>query len=1112
MSTSIFRANDNAIYGDYIVTVDNEVLLCAYFDRVKTKVRSCGCAFGSRQVEFGWYKYQTKESRFHTVYKPVRLGRDRFIYGFTRNGAIGSRFLITTEEYLYDDLFNYLMNKYHLPLLKEWIPYLLEEGIMSWGLKLPHVRIETTDDDRAICLHDEQIPLKKLLVIDFGAFSEEALKSLVSKGLSRKRICIAGEPQGRLMFHSFDEYLQRYGKTIVENLEKELNPLMPLKGTVDSAAFYHKRLFPQQAACVNGIVAMRKKGIRRGLLVQGMGVGKTIQGAGICDAYANEMWLENHPGKTLADVYKSNEVTYRNIVMMPAHLVEKWKTEILSEIPGSRVVVIHDLSVLTALREAGRKRTGRDWYLVSKDFCKLGSQYSPIPTDCGNKYLVMRYCLDCKEELGTMVPIRKLGVKASCPCCGGQRFGKRYMVEYGKKWGVICPECGELLHKSCVDEDMECTESIPLRPRDFASRNRKNAVCGFCGAQLWGVDVKPVMGGSPEHLPSKPAWRKISHWRNCARKTRVTAFVLRGKEWDYTSNTFCDGITEVEKEYGPRKTAPSLFIRKYLKGYFDFCLLDECQSYENGGTAQFNAAQALVKVSDAALGLTGTLTNGMADSLFYLLYMLCPEKMRKAGYGYGDAMRFAEKYGSIESVYEVEESEGSYNASSRGRQIQSPRVKPGLNPLLVSDFLLEMAVFLDLSDLSRYLPILKETVVLVRADPELESDYMRVMNILSKSTRTKEGRGMMTQMVNFGLSYMDKPFGRKPIMSTVFDDCMIASVPEHPEYLERLLPKEEKLVEIIKGELEEDRSCFVYCSYTGEAETNITGRLKEVIEKHCNLKGQVYVLTSTNPSPIKREQFLHEKAAEGYRVIICNPRCVETGLDLCFWFKGKWYNYPTLIFYQMSTALSVVWQASRRAYRLIQTEECRNYYLGYENTLQASILQLMAEKQVAASAIQGKFSVEGLSSLAKGVDPRVKLAQMLSDGDVSSRETLENMFDVLNKDVDNLEKDTYSGWIQPKTYYELMGIEEVPDNSPKEITLLDVLAEIENVKVEETQAAKKQNGFEAWKNADFFEEISIFNLEQFCVIANDNDICEVPKPRTKSRDLDGQMTLFGFIA
>lgn len=55
------------------------------------------------------------------------------------------------------------------------------------------------------------------------------------------------------------------------------------------------------------------------------------------------------------------------------------------------------------------------------------------------------------------------------------------------------------------------------------------------------------------------------------------------------------------------------------------------------------------------------------------------------------------------------------------------------------DFLLDRTTFLDLSDMSRYLPKLKENVVSVHYETELEEDmkssYLQVINKLTTASR-----------------------------------------------------------------------------------------------------------------------------------------------------------------------------------------------------------------------------------------------------------------------------------------------------------------------------------------------------------------------------------------
>ena len=72
-----------------------------------------------------------------------------------------------------------------------------------------------------------------------------------------------------------------------------------------------------------------------------------------------------------------------------------------------------------------------------------------------------------------------------------------------------------------------------------------------------------------------------------------------------------------------------------------------------------------------------------------------------------------------------------------------------------------------------------------------------------------------------------------------------------------------------------------------------------------------------------REEWIDTKVKDGYRVMICNPSLVETGLDLL--------AFTTIIFYQVGYNLFTMRQASRRSLRLNQPNNVNVYFLYYEN-------------------------------------------------------------------------------------------------------------------------------------------------------------------------------------
>lgn len=1132
----------SAVFYEKPRTYKKELVALTVFDRSKTQLNALNTqASQGMTLHVGRENIATKGEQFYACYKPVRMNRDRFFVSTLINKKAQNGTLLCVdsrnEDEVNEDIYNYLMCHYKLPLLREWIPALIGQLTNTvveldrgnrYGSRYETFISHGEDELMGITLHGRNVPVNAVHVYDFEGLDDATLRDTVSVLIKEGAIKVADRQSAPMEFHGLDDYITNYGKTLVRNLDKQIQPLTELKGDVDGFAAKHKRLYPQQAACINGINALRKAGSQYGLMIEGMGCGKTLQGAATVDSYFNQKWLSEHKGATLKDLYLSKEQPqYRNVLMAPSHLVSKWKEEILSEIPGTTVTIIDDFDKLLDIRKAGKARNGREWYLLSKDFAKLGSQLSPIPTHVVKMVPKMAVCSDCKnDEENPAIEYRQPGEKR-CRRCGGRHFEFVEMSEFGEKKGLQCPSCGNLLmrpqQKAQDKAGTEKADSVFLMPSDFASHNSGNDTCTLCGAHLWGVDCKPI-GTSQEAVEKKQKWYKISHYKNFQKKGRTTAFVLKGHEHEYLFDKVQEDIKVSPRQYGPRKFAPSIYIKKYLKGFFDFCVLDEAHKYENGGTAQSIAAHALMKVSDFTLCLTGTITNGKADSLFYLLYMLDPRRMNKRGYGYKDVMDFSRKYGAIETIYELkggaptDDDEVTFKSASRGRVLVPPRVKPGISPLLFTDFLLDKAVFLDLSDLSNYLPALKEQVVLCDMPDDAMLAYGKTIDALKEEARGKGGRAVLSSMLQFGLAYPDKPYGFKPIMHPFYEDTLICNVPSCDNYKEgALLPKEEKLVELVKSEISQNRNVFVYCAYTGSEELNVTNRLKEIVETRCNLGGQVLIMQASSPQATKREEFIKKKASEGIRVFICNMKLVETGLDFCFKYEGTDYNYPTIIFYQLTYELAVMWQASRRHYRLNQKEECHTYYLAYANTLQHAAVQIMAEKQVAASAIQGKFSADGLAAMAKGVDPRLKLAQMLADGDTGAdRESLENMFDVMNTaSNDTADDDRFSSYVPPKTFYEIMqgakaafdvpaapAILDFGNIAPAITPVIDTVAEV----VEEAPVIEKKE-----ETFDLFGFCGFVSAAAPAPSTEEKD-SEPKKKARKKKEMEGQQSLFDLFA
>ena len=157
--------------------------------------------------------------------------------------------------------------------------------------------------------------------------------------------------------------------------------------------------------------------------------------------------------------------------------------------------------------------------------------------------------------------------------------------------------------------------------------------------------------------------------------------------------------------------------------------------------------------------------------------------------------------------------------------------------------------------------------------------------------------------------------------------------------------------------------------YTSWTRTDSQKKLLELLREEGY---RTEILTPQVPTE-KREDWVEKRVKNGLQVLITNPRCVETGLDL--------NTFTTLIFYSMGYNLFTLRQASRRSWRINQTApRVEVYILYYVDTMQAKAMKLMASKLAVAGIIEGTFSEEGLAAMSDVKDLTSQMAKELAQG------------------------------------------------------------------------------------------------------------------------------------
>ena len=438
---------------------------------------------------------------------------------------------------------------------------------------------------------------------------------------------------------------------------------------------------------------------------------------------------------------------------------------------------------------------------------------------------------------------------------------------------------------------------------------------------------------------------------------------------------------------GPARYPLADYIKHRMKGFFDLCVFDECHEFKGRGSAQGIAAGVLADACGKSLSLTGTMMGGYASTLFHLLYRFSPEI--RTEFERSDEHRWIQRYGFEEhSIGKPDDDAVEDGRSSRRRKYRKViRERPGLVPSALFH-LIHNTVFLRLSDVASGLPPYEEQILLSSMDSEEDgtgysqrSAYDTVFEELRKELAEALKSGSKRLLATYLQTLLAFPDGCTR-GETVFDprsgDVIVQAPPLSEE---KLYPKERALVDLVAAERMAGRRVLVYVTHTGTRD--ITGRMHDILTRHGF---RVAVMKADAVAPDKREKWVADRVKQGIDVLICNPRLVQTGLDLI--------DFPTICWGEVDYSVYVSRQASRRSWRIGQTSPVKVVYMAYRNTLQADALKLVAKKLQSSLAVEGELPEDGLAAFGDdGDDLIMALARKIVSGDEEDEtETVETVF------------------------------------------------------------------------------------------------------------------------
>lgn len=648
-----------------------------------------------------------------------------------------------------------------------------------------------------------------------------------------------------------------------------------------------------------------------------------------------------------------------NVVFCPDHLVKKWRDELERFAPLSDIHIIDSIDELAEMAPKFHDRANRlhhQWIILAKDTAKYG--YDERPAAVWSKKRKCYVCPECGKPL--YVEIKDPEDHSRHPRRIKHFFGPLAFLKHNNANHV----CMHKKTKKCLN-DKGVFEYV--KGEDCNTKLWTPVIKGESDFGAGGEWVKLGKAGWIERCFMRPTYERLDAMQQAYnnlpadQKRGKTPFPAKsGYETVYRElrKIFAQG-KNIPPQRAPRKFSLTKYLLKYFKHELDYVILDEMQELKGGESIQGECFGDLAFAAQHIIGLTGTLMNGYASGLYYMLYRSKPKLLAEEGFEYGNTMPFSRAYGRIQEKYVL-------NDSGRMRK-QEDKELAGASPLLFTRFLLNNAVFMDLSDIAEGLPEYEEIPVGVDMDQELNAGYA---NLYQQVTTSFGDWGQMGRIMGQALvslaTYPDMPYNQPPIIDRDTRDTVATPVdlPEIPR------AKEEAFLEIVQEKVNAGEKVLVYYNWVNRTDT--PDKLTQLLEDLGIATAVLRTSSDGGPDARDRQEWIEEQVANGAQVLMCNPKLVETGLDLL--------DFTTIIWYQMGTNLFTMRQACRRSLRLNQTHDVKVYFLYYRNTIQESTLIRMADKVKAARALEGHFSEEGLNAMSSDDDLETQIIKDMASG------------------------------------------------------------------------------------------------------------------------------------
>jgi hypothetical protein len=420
----------------------------------------------------------------------------------------------------------------------------------------------------------------------------------------------------------------------------------------------------------------------------------------------------------------------------------------------------------------------------------------------------------------------------------------------------------------------------------------------------------------------------------------------------------------------PRRVSLAKHIIRYHQNTFDYLVLDEGHEYSTDGSAQERSAHRLTSLQLPTVLMSGSIMNGYAESLFANMWALSADFRME--FSREDRQKFVDRYGYRKRLVEGkdEESKVVEFGSNSDRVTRSERMignAPGILPLFLLKHLLPISVTLHKADLAIDLPPCRQQKHVVSPEKDQKDRFEELQNALIERIRKdqfdKDLAGKLFGQLAELPSYLDRATcdvgnvesGDYEIRyPESVGDGLVASQPGMPS--DKLLPKEEWMLDLIEKELDEGRNVMVFSWHTA-----LLPRIAKLIQDRFDIA--VPILYADKVPTAKRQDWIdREVVRKRRRIMVTNPVCIQTGLNNLVHFASEiWLENP-------ACNPVIFRQAIGRIDRIGQKLETRVHTAIYGDTLQVALYDLLMKKVAVSVSTDGLDPEAALHAAGLGED------------------------------------------------------------------------------------------------------------------------------------------------